>query len=493
MIGASYNRAPFGCDDVASYPGTVRMTIGGQPAEGSLTIDSYAFETLADGRPTLSADLLVVGQPVMPLLGQWMRLTLDTTPLFYGLVHEFDRLYLTENSAARTVFKIKAVGWATVCDRRLVLEVYEGRTAGFIFRDLVAKYLASEGFTVGTVDDGPVISKAVFPDVFLSQAFDDLKEQSGLQWICDEYKVLHLTGATCFVAPFGLDASNAIFRKIHVKQSRDQYRNVQIMKGGHALSDAQTETFKGDGQDHPWTVSLPIGELQAVRVNGVARTFGIKQKDAGREFYYQIDSGEVSKDASFPLLTTSDILTVVYRGLYPIKSQLDNAAQIALRQAVESGTGRYEHIEVDESLDGEETVLEQVQGLMRQFSVLDQLVNAELFRDGLRAGQCLTITDPELGLTSHYLLTRVSCQLLIGTQRVYHIEASSGEAKNDFRAFFKKVWASGRSFTIRENEVLQRPFTQNDPLGSTDTFQVTTGAAGIAVVDIDAVDFSEVG
>ena len=81
----------------------------------------------------------------------------------------------------------------------------------------------------------------------------------------------------------------------------------------------------------------------------------------------------------------------------------------------------------------------------------------------------------------------------LGLGRLYEIEASSGEARSDFREFFKKVWKGGRSFTIRENEVLQRPFTNNDPLGITDTFSVNTGAAGIAVVDIDAIDFSEVG
>lgn len=493
MIGASFNGAPFGGARAAADPGALHLTIQGQSVDGHLKIESYAFESLVDGRPTFDAELLVVGQEITPLLGQWIRFTLDTVPLFSGLLHEVERRYVSENNATHTLYAIQTVGWATICDRRLVLESYENQTAGFIFRDLVAIYLASEGFTVGTVDEGPVVSKAVFPDVTVAQAFDDLKAVSGLHWFCDEYKVLHLADTTCFVAPFGLDSSNAIFRKINLKQSRDRYRNVQILKGGHGLSDPQTETFKGDGQDHPWTVSLPIGELQSVSLNGVDHTFGIKQKDSGVEFYYQIDSTEISKDDTFPILISTDILTVVYRGLYPIKSQLDNPAQIAARQAIEGGTGRYEQIEVDESLDGEETVLEQVQGLMRQFGTIDQLVNAELFRDGLRAGQCLTITDPLLGLTGDYLLTRVSCQQFVGAHRLYQIEASSGEARSDFREFFKKVWEGGRSFTIRENEVLQRPFTNNDPLGITDTFSVNTGAAGIAVADIDVADFSEGG
>jgi len=89
---------------------------------------------------------------------------------------------------------------------------------------------------------GPAIEKFVFNYVPASQAFDDIAELAGYIWYIDYEKRLHFTPKDRNAAPFGLTETSQNWRNLKVSESRDLYRNRQIVRAGTALTDERTDT-----------------------------------------------------------------------------------------------------------------------------------------------------------------------------------------------------------------------------------------------------------
>jgi len=66
------------------------------------------------------------------------------------------------------------------------------------------------------------------------------------------------------------------WRNLKVSESRDLYRNRQIVRAGTALTDERTDTVIATEADQKlFELSYPVGTASAVTVNGVAKTLGV--------------------------------------------------------------------------------------------------------------------------------------------------------------------------------------------------------------------------
>ncbi len=115
-------------------------------------------------------------------------------------------------------------------DKRLVVKSYINTLAGDIFKDIITDYLAAEGVTEGTIEDGPLLAEAILNYVRASDGFNAIKELSGsYTWFIDENKALHFIERSSNAAPWALDGivnrplkgstklntANSFYRKIH--------------------------------------------------------------------------------------------------------------------------------------------------------------------------------------------------------------------------------------------------------------------------------------
>lgn len=473
--------------------GTIRVQVGGYALDAWLDNTDYQTSMRLNSRSSMNLSLHVSGAAFTFAVGQWVRMLIDTTPIFSGTIEDIEQTTINEKATTQYVYRLSAVSDAAICDRRVVTEVYENQSVGAIVRSLLALYLASENITAGVIEDSITLVKVVFAYRTVSECLDELCKKSGLQWMIDENRQLHVYGETLFVAPFALTSANAVFRKVVTRVTRDQYRNVQIVRAGRLLTAAQTESAKGDGQNKTFHARFPLAQVPTITVNGVAKTVGIRSVETGKDFYWSKDDRALTQDDSGSALTSSDTITWTYRGLAPLTVVLESPSGIADRQAFEGGTGRYERVEMQQSVDGSDVVTELAAGLIRRYSTFDTTVELETDEDGLRVGQSVLVTVPELGLSGYYLVRTVRMQGFAVNRRRYQIGLTSGEERNDARQFFAMLAASGQGLLIRDNEVIERPVVQNDPVGIADTISATTSTNLVGVTDVDSVGFCQVG
>ncbi len=427
---------------------------------------SWRIQEQLNGRNTCSCTLLAA-DGFAPVRGQEFVLSLTeqgvTTILFAGSIFERKVRFLSEGRNDYVLIELECTDWNRLADRRKIGEVYEGKTLGFIVRDIVAQTLAAEGLTANGVEEGPVLTKVVFPNLSVQQAFDQLSEATGYYFNIDYLKDLKVFQRTSSQAPFAIvNGVNAVFRDFREAQSLAQYRNSEFVDGGKGLTALRTESFKGDGTRRSWDTEYPLASMPTLYINSIQvdpARIGIRGVEDDKAFYWAKGETAVGQAASVasvtqPPLTATDILTVQYIGLFDIATEIIDFAKVAERQAIEGGTGLYEHVHVEDSLDGADVVAAKGLGLLKRYG-LSSDVEFETDADGLAIGQELPITISELGITNQpYLITAMEIESLVLSERRYRVRASTGEVKDTFKTFWQKVFEKN-PITIREEAVVQ--------------------------------------
>lgn len=427
--------------------------------------------------------------------GESVEVVLDGLKVFGGMIDRVQRLRVPQGSNAQ-MYLLECTDWHQVADRRLVAEVYESQIAGAIVRDIADKYLASEGISygTGTVADGPAVTKAVFNYTPVSQALEELAELTGYLWWIDASKVLHFAERATYAAPWLLDSyADVLQGSLLVEKHRQSYRNRQYIRAGTDITDVRTErpAPAPDGQTKVFTLTFPVAKVPTVKVNGVAKTVGIRGVDSGKDWYWSKGENTVSQDDAATPLASTDVLEVTYQGLFPLIIMAEEAEAQADRKAVEGGTGLYEAVDEKAGLDDRNAALEVAQGLLRRYARIGTTLQFATIRSGLRPGQLLQVNLPDVGAVGEFLIQSVRLSQAAGDVWRYEVRALSGEEIGGWSQFFQRLARQGRTFMIRENEVLVKLKTARDPVKLGDSL-VIAKAAPESRVGYAAIGFAEV-
>lgn len=455
----------------------------------------YSFDLVSpDYRPEIGYDVTVVK---------------DGVTLFAGTIQDITE-YRTGISSSIT-FKVNCVDYNQLCDRFLVAEVYESYLAGNIVKNIIDTFMVGEGVTYTNVQDGPTISKAVFNYGTVTQALDELSEISGYSWWIDYNKDMHFCSRLTNAAPFSLTDTSDNFRNFVVKQTRQDYRNRQYFRGGQDISSSQTETFLGDGERITFSLSLPCAKVpSSITVDAAPQDIGIRQVESGKDWYWNEGEREITQDTGGVKLTNANVLSVTYQGYFPIIVEAFSESAITERQTVEGGTGIYESVVTDTSINTSEAVQERAEALIRKYAEISQTIEFETDSDGLAAGQLIPVTITLHDIDADYLIKRVSIKDITANILRYQVTALSGEYVGGWVDFFKGLAKAGQSYVIRENEVLLkiRKFTDNlklaDTLTADDYYPVglvgtssvgycETSSSPIGLLGTTLVNFCEMG
>ena len=485
-IGSSpFGGAPFGGGmfGTPGPPGGVddgyRLTIGPQTdAINYLYYNSYRLKAQANGRNTLSFRL-VVADGFAPVRGQAVQLTLNGNRLFSGTIFSRRVAFLGHSSTGWLEMEVECVDRNAVADRRLIGEVYLNTRVGDIYRDIVAQTLSAEGVTTEGVLDGPLVTKVVFNNIPVAQAFDQLFDLTGHYWNIDYYNVLTTGPRGISLAPFALDVGvNGIMRDFRDTETLAQYRNSQLVDGGKGITNVRTERFPGDGETRTWTVEYPIYEQPTIDIDGIPvdpNTIGIRGLDEEKAFYWSKGSQQIGQDKDQAVIVSTDTIGITYRGLFDILTSVVDADGIAERQAVEGGSGLYEAITSEDKLDGDDVVMQRGLGLLRRYS-LGSDIEVETDQDGLAVGQQVEVTVAPMGITARlYLIMGLEMHGLTPERRRYRIQATTGELRGTFSEFWKRVFRRN-PLTQNEGPVLQKVLQFRERTDYSDTLAVTAPA-----------------
>jgi hypothetical protein len=300
-----------------------------------------------------------------------------------------------------------------LADKRLAARSYLNQTAGSIVYDLLNNYLAAEGVVADQIAAGPILPEVVFNYEQVSKCLDAIATQAGYWWQIDEYKNLFFQPYGGINAPFSLDGTTiSQDDQLSLTHGNPKYVNRQFVTGSYDKTDWITEMHHGDGVSRSFTMSYQFASDKAtIQVNGVGQTVGIKGVNTGYQFYYAEGDQTVAQDPSQTILTSSDTLTVTYKGRYPVVALAANDTLITTQQSLEGGgTGYVEskyHNAKIKTLAGAFSVASAL--LAHYGSHMRTLVwqSKESLISGIKQGQLITVNLPMFNLNTQMLVQTV--------------------------------------------------------------------------------------
>ena len=357
---------------------------------------------------------------------------------------------------------ITCADWHYLAGKRIIAKAYKDMAAGDIVRDIIDNYLASEGIKAGDIQQGPVITEAIFNYIHIDDAMESLGEKAAFEWYIDSNRFLHFFCRSAFMAPVSINETSDI-RNLQVEPSAEEYRNKQYIRAGKDVTDPISKKFKGDGEATTFTVDYDLALEPVVKVNGVTQTVGIRGLETTQQWFWNKGDKVISQadgDNVTPLKST-DTLEVIFQGYFDIVVVSYDMAAVAEMQDIEGGTGIHEAVLDDPSLTSRTSAFESASAKLRRYARIGSRVSFDTKITGLRPGQIISLDLPSFGIPQNdYLIESVKAAEL-GThdgRLIYQVSCVDGAATGGWANFFKKMANTNQTYVIyeniQENEVL---------------------------------------
>ncbi|MDD5038724.1 MAG: hypothetical protein PHN78_05345 [Dehalococcoidales bacterium] len=356
--------------------------------------------------------------------------------LFAGFIDTPGRGRLASNTGL--LHEVSCMDNHYLADKRLVVKSYTDKTLSYIVNDIVTDYLAAEGITVGEIQTGPTLSSAIFNYVKISEAFDSLKELSGMIWFIDEEKALYFIDRSTYAAPWDLDGSTykALNGSVKLLTGNYSYRNRQYVRGGTGLTDIQTENFTGDGIVKSFACGYPLALEPTITEDAAAKTVGIKGVETGKDYYWS-KGDNIVYAAAAPGAAVD--VEVQYYGQYPLITMVSDYGQQLVRQAAEGGTGIVEDIVTEAQHESSSSIKESAKGKLLRYCKDAEKLSYATRDSGLSPGQLQKITESSLGFTAHEMLIESVGITTADDIIIYSVTAITGPVLGSWSRFFSNL------------------------------------------------------
>lgn len=449
------------------------MTIAGNaeyPQSGSLNVIDNINDRSTASFSIISTNTITVGQQVIILSG--------ATRVFGGTIDSFKVTNVPKGSSIKK-YDLTCVDFNQIADRRRVAQVYENRSVTYIVNDIITNYLSAEGITAGTIQTGPTLTKVVFNRKTITECFDYIKSVTGLNWNIDYNKHVNIFYREDYTdTGFSTALGNII--EYDVEQTRQEYRNRQIIRAGQDTTTVQTlekPSPKPDGITRTFSTRYPLAKKPTIYIDSVAiadADVGINGVDTNKKWYWNKGERAFTQDSSETVLIDTKVLQITYYGLVKIIIQSDNAAGQAERLGVEGGTGVYEEVEDVASIDTRNAALAYANGVLSKYANIAQIITIQTQTFKL-AGKLIPVTIPSLGISGDYLIESVDTTEIDGNI-FYTIRCLSGESLGSWVEFFRKLKTEATDFVIQGDEILIVLSSQDENFGvqSTNTIDIFT-------------------
>lgn len=213
------------------------VVLAGEQANARLSIYDFSVSEVLNGRMTASITFIeprpsswrpVAGTPIMVFIGSTRR--------FAGTVDSVNETPLVDKSVTSNKLVLDCLDYNHVPSRFVVTsDSYPSQSAGATMRALITSKLAADSIFIDGVTDGPTLPAYDIKDKNLAQIFDDLSGLASMIWSIGPYGVMEFRALELSIAPFDVTAANGFGRQVTALNTREEYRNVQIVRGSGAI------------------------------------------------------------------------------------------------------------------------------------------------------------------------------------------------------------------------------------------------------------------
>lgn len=371
--------------------------------------DNYSIKEQAGATSTSSIDVLVAAGQSVPLSLSAVTVKKDGTAFFYGYIKSIES---PEYSSGQEVkrYRLTVSSGNSVFKNRLVSEAYEDSYTHEIVADLFTKYIAAEGFTLGTISTTTQeYSSYNCSYSVLSDILDELADDCNASYYVDQNKVFNFITRDEFVqieAPENLTG-------LKLEEDSANLRTVQVVTGASDETSTQTEgTYWAASQSNltlGYQVSTVIGMTIAGTSVGVG-LLGVDDDDITKTFLYKFGSQIITLNPNATTKpTTGQNVVCVYKGFYDVIVINTNEALLTSISNLNGTSGRIESIFTDETIDNNEDASNKANALLGQYDERTQVVSCSCHCLDQSALYTMWVLDkPELNIYGQFVITERS-------------------------------------------------------------------------------------
>jgi hypothetical protein len=473
----------------------VSILISGLPITGRILQNSIDLERELGSRGTLSFvhrddTRLNHFSPGQEAISIW-----DGTRIFCGKIEEVVESLPQDKGLGPIISSVTCTDMSRTLDRFVIANAYDEKTLSYIIHEMFeveTRISAKEDITIGTIP-AFTITKATFKYQKVSECLDDLCILAGYDWQITPYKVLEVYDRATFDAPFEIgDAALGIYRGLEYSKTLSKYRNIQWMIGGFNTTNIKVDNLRGDAttvdpekRNRTFHLGYPVSSVTdigatytptIVRITGgvsVTQRVGIRDIDKDNtitepsastwaQWFYSPESDEINQNSfddevNNPTLTADETLAVTYYGLYEIANRRTNNVGIAARIVAEGGSGIYENVEDDDSVNTLALSNERADRLLAQYGRVPATLKYECDRFGLEPGNLQDVVLADLAIDAQFMVTLIRINFPRFDYLRCSVEALDGERQGGWADFWRQAYSLGRKpKLIRDKEIIPK-------------------------------------
>jgi hypothetical protein len=218
----------------------ITIQIIGVDRTANLGKNSLRINKRLGNKSTLTTHFNCLAGTWMPRLGQDVKVYDGATLLFGGVIDQINTQSLEpkKGGAAYIQVNISSNGYGKIPARRTASVYFTNTSCGDIFNNLVVNGLNNASFdenvTVGSITTGITLPRYSAVCKSFKEVFDELAEQSGVQWYIDDTKTINFVQeAAVTTASHTLDESGSFTDYIILGTSSDlqNYCNKVFVRG----------------------------------------------------------------------------------------------------------------------------------------------------------------------------------------------------------------------------------------------------------------------
>ncbi len=338
------------------------------------------------------------------------------------IVNPVEMEVVTGNGFSEFMYDVQCQDYRFWLDRRRHVGFYQATTAGAIIRAVIAAD-PNNTFTTAGVQNGVQINFIAFNYEQPSQILARLAQATGYYWWVGFDKDIKFVPKLTSNAPFRLDSTISSetstatrrFRALTIHEDISQLQNDVFVRGGIYFSQTQNDSFTGDGVARAFNMryGTPVVGSLTLIVGGVAQVVADEGSAGATTSAWIVNYKDKVVKAATGTTTPGSgvVITLNYQYTVPVLANLQNLDSI--NNFGGDPGGRFQNVIIDQAISSNQLASQVAQRALDVFGKAQRPITFITTKDGLSAGQTITVNVPERDLiNAAYIIKEVRAQLL---------------------------------------------------------------------------------
>ncbi len=434
------------------------------------SLEIEALRSSQANRATFTVEKSGIRFDFIPTIGKRVEIYFNAKLIFGGYVTHLEQVVKNYEIVEYTV---ECLDYTRFLDRKLVNESYQNWTVNQIIADIFETYLTGFDFNIDSVNCNNVISYVAFKYEPVSKCLDQLADLTQFQWWVDYHRNIYFVSKSFTQAPFEVkdDDGSCLNGSLIIRKDNSQVRNVVYVRGGEYLGDTFSSSFLADGVQvvFPVAYKYDTSDLK-VTLTGQILNVGIEPSNTPSIYDVLYNPSTFSlrfRTVNAPTINSQ--ITIAGRPYLPVITKVRDTASIAEFVSSEGGTGEYEFVIIDKSINSKEGARERAKAELLAYSMTLTEAEFDTYNDNLEAGQRITVNSFVQGINESYNINRITIRQWTNEALVYHVTLVSEKTLGIIDVLQKLLLAENKNIEVSSNEILDVVESNDEEMDLSDT------------------------